>query len=99
MYQNVTIHGDNEEYVFDTIKKVPFVDILLIDTKLINVYPAYKVNEHRYGIGREYYNTVDDVKNNEQILHTLAHTKILDNFIPTEWLYILDIFTILTVEN
>ena len=76
-----------ETIIFDAQEQVELKNILLIDKKIHNVYPDHKINEFRYGIGNSSGSCVEKISKNEQMLHVLAKTKLLDNFVPINWLY------------
>lgn len=85
-YKIVTVDC-NEVIILDTQLTVACNKILLIDKCIENVFPAYKINEHRYGVGHSKHNTIHDIKSDDEIIHSLAETKILDEFLPQKWLY------------
>ena len=87
-YKVITMECD-KIIEFNIIEKIHCSFILLIDKEIENIFPDHKINEHRYGVGNHYYNTVDFIKDNDEIKHILAHTKILDFFIQVKWLYTL----------
>ena len=76
-----------EEIVADTIETIDLTRILLVDKEIHNVYPDHKINEFRYGIGNSAGSCVENIKKDETMLHVLAQTKLLDQFIPIKWLY------------
>ena len=88
-YNLITVDSE-DVIILKDVDVVACEKILLIDECVTNVFPSYKINEHRYGVGHKSNNTIQYVKQNEQIRNSLATSKLLDNFIPIDWLYLKD---------
>ena len=85
-YKSVTVDCGEIIY-FSQEKQVACVQILLINKNIENVYPAYKISENRYGVGNNECPTIEQIKQNDEIVNILCETRILDHFIPVKWLY------------
>ena len=80
-----------ELVIFNNICSVSFDRILLMDKDVFKTHPHYKMGEQE---NSKFFDnprsSIQKMQEELQSLHTLAETKILDNFIPFHWFYIVD---------